>query len=87
MVLYIGNCVAKVLHYYLRSGLEHTVYEAEGIGIVMALYMLKARNKQIVQPLSICSDSQVLLKALGNQCPHAGHYILDKIYKPPCETG
>jgi ribonuclease HI len=42
--------------------------------------MLKARNIQLTKPLSICSDSQALLKALRNQRPHAGHYILDKIH-------
>jgi ribonuclease HI len=46
----------------------------------MALHMLKARNRQLTKPLSICSDSQALLKALRNQRPHAGHYILDKIH-------
>jgi len=56
------------------------VYEAEGVGIAMALYMLKARNRQLSRPLSICSDSQALLKALSNQRPHPGHRILDKIH-------
>jgi hypothetical protein len=46
----------------------------------MALHLLKTRNKCIVKPLSIHSDSPVLIKALGNQCLHAGHYILDKVH-------
>jgi ribonuclease HI len=79
-VLYIDNQVVKVLHFHLGSEKEHTVYEAEGIGISMALHMLKTRNRQLTRPLSICSDSQALLKALGNQRPHAGHYILDRIH-------
>ena len=79
-VLYENNRVAKTLHYFLGSEREHTVYEAEGIGIVMALHLLKNRNRQITRPLSICSDSQALLKALDNQHPHPGHYILDKIH-------
>ena len=79
-VLFINNHIAKVLHYHLGSEKEHTVYEAEGVGIAMALYMLKTRNRQLSRPLSICSDSQALLKALGNQRPHVGHYILNKIH-------
>ena len=79
-VLYENNRITKTLHYHLGSELEHTVYEAEGIGIVMALHLLKTRNKRIVKPLSISSDSQALIKALGNQRPHAGHYILDKVH-------
>jgi ribonuclease HI len=79
-VLYVDNRVDKTLHFHLGSDKEHTVYEAEGIGIAMALHMLKARNRQLTKPTSICSDSQALLKALRNQRPHAGHYILDKIH-------
>ena len=30
--------------------------------------------------MAIGSDSQALVKALDNQRPHAGHYILDKIH-------
>jgi ribonuclease HI len=78
--LFINNRVAKVLHFHLGSEKEHTVYEAEGVGIAMALYMLKTSNRKLSRPLSICSDSQALLKALCNQRPHAGHYILDKIH-------
>jgi ribonuclease HI len=79
-VLFINNRVAKVLHFHLGSEKEHTVYEAKGVGIAMALYMLKTSNRQLSRPLSICSDSQALLKALCNQRPHRGHYILDKIH-------
>jgi hypothetical protein len=79
-VLFINNRVAKVLHFHLGSKKEHTVYEAEGVGIAMALHMLKTSNRKLSRPLSICSDSQALLKALCNQRPHVGHYILDKIH-------
>jgi ribonuclease HI len=79
-VLYEGNCIIKVLHYHLGSESEHTVYDAEGVGIVMALHLLKTRNKQLICPTSICSDSQALLRALGNQRSHVGHYILDKVH-------
>ena len=67
MVLYINNHVDKVLHYHLGSEKEHTVYKAEGIGIAIALHMLKSRNRQLSRPPSICSDSQALLNALCNQ--------------------
>jgi len=79
-VLYINDNVDKILHFHLGSKRHHTVYEAEGIGIVMALHLLISRNRQIAGPFSICSDSQALLKVLDNQLPHAGHYILDMIH-------
>jgi ribonuclease HI len=78
--LYVDNRVDRVLHYHLGSENEHTVYEAEGVGIVMALYLLKVGYKHIDHSTSICSDSQALLKALGNLRSHTGHYILDKVH-------
>jgi hypothetical protein len=37
---------------------EHTVYEAEAVGVAMALHLLKNRNRQITRPLSICSTAK-----------------------------
>jgi ribonuclease HI len=79
-VLFVNNQVTKTLHYHLGSDTKHTVYEAEGVVVAMALHLLKLRNRQLTHPTSICSDSQALLLALNNQHPHAGHYILDKIH-------
>ena len=79
-VLYVNDQVDKVLHFYLGSEKDHTVYEAEEVGIVMALHLPKEMNRQLKDLASVCSNSQLLLKALYNQHPHAGHYILDKTH-------
>jgi ribonuclease HI len=79
-VFFVNNQVTKTLHYHLGPDTKHTVYEAEGVGVTMALHLLKLRNRQLTHPTSICSDSQALLLALDNQRSHAGQYILDIIH-------
>ena len=70
----------KVLQHYLGTDKEHTVYEAEGVGMAMGLHLLVGLSRQMNHIVAIGSDSQALVKALDNQRPHVGHYILDKIH-------
>ena len=43
-VLYVKDQLIQTLRYYLGTKLEHTVYEAEGVGLVMGLHLLKNLN-------------------------------------------
>jgi hypothetical protein len=79
-ILYKGERVVKTLRYYLGTDKCHTVYEAEGIGISMGLHLLTNLNRKINSAVIMGSDSQALIRATENQCPHAGHYILDEIH-------
>jgi hypothetical protein len=79
-VVYVDDQVDKVLHFYLGSEKKHTVYEAEGLGTIMALHLPKSMNRQLKNLASVFSNGQLLLKALNDQCSHTGHYILDKTY-------
>jgi ribonuclease HI len=79
-VLYKRNHVIKSLRYYLSTDKQHTVYEAEGVGVSMGLHMLIGLNRRLNDAVIIGSDSQALIKATENQCPHVGHHILDEIH-------
>ena len=79
-VIYVDDQVDQVLHFYLGSEKEHTVYGAEGVGTIMALHLPKSMNRQLKYSASVFSNSQLLLKALNNQCPPTCHYIFDKTY-------
>ena len=79
-LLYINDRLSKVLRVYLGSARKHTVYEAEGIGIVMGLHLLNGLNRQLTHPTILGTDSQAVIKALGNQQSQPGHYILDAIH-------
>ena len=79
-LLYINDRLAKVLRVYLGTSCEHTVYEAEGVGLVMGLHLLNGLSRQLTQPTILGTDSQAVIKALGNQRSQPGHYILDAIH-------
>ena len=79
-LLFIKDRLAKVLRCYLGTDKEHTVYEAEGVGLAMELHLLKGLNRQLIHPMVLGSDSQALIRALDNQRSHVGQYILDNIH-------
>ena len=54
---------ARKLHYYLGPKTQHTVHEAELIGILLGLYLIKT-DKGRRTTYSIRVDSQVALSAL-----------------------
>jgi ribonuclease HI len=79
-LLYNGNRCIRTLRYYLGTGKEHTVYEAEGIGLVMGLHLLHGLGRKPTHLTPICSDSQAIIRALDNQYSHPGQHILDLIH-------
>jgi hypothetical protein len=78
---YINERLVKVLCTHLGSSLEHTVYEAEGVGLLMGLHLLNSLSCELTQTTVLGTDNQVVIKALGNQKSHAGQYILNTIHK------
>ena len=81
-LLYIKERLVKVLRVYLGTSQEHTVYEAEGVGLVLGMHLLIGLSRQLSRTTILGTDNQAIIKALGNQLPHAGQYILDAIHKP-----
>ena len=51
---------------------EHTVYEAEGVGLTMGLHLLKGLNIKLTHSVALGSNSQVIIRVLGNQRSHPG---------------
>jgi hypothetical protein len=49
-MLYINERLVKMLWVYLGTAMKHTVYEAEGIGLVMGLHLLKGLIHQLTEP-------------------------------------
>ena len=78
-LLYLKDRLVQTLRYYLGTEKEHTVYEAEGVGLAMGLHLLKGLNIKLTHPTALGSDSQAVIKALGNQHSHPGQYILDNV--------
>ena len=73
-VLMIRGRKTKVLRYRLGTIEEHTVFEAEVVGILLRLHLIKtevARNAAITMGI----DNQAILKALKSRLNKAGHHL------------
>ncbi|KNZ82106.1 hypothetical protein J132_08289 [Termitomyces sp. J132] len=79
-VLYVDNEERSSLRYFLGSATKHTVYKAEIVGMTLGLHLLHGFSKQLRGLTAIGTDSQALIRALRNQCPHPTHYLLDAVH-------
>ncbi len=64
----------QTLHFHLGSDTEHTVYEAEMVGLVLGLHMLSARKYRKV-PTMISVNNQAAIKALASDLRSLGHHL------------
>ena len=58
VVLYKKDNMIKLLHYYLGTNKQHTVYEAEGVRLAMGLHLLNGLNRKLNQMVIRGTDSQ-----------------------------
>lgn len=79
-VLYKGDEVLSTVKYHLGPTTHHTVYEAELVGIILALHLLTGRLCQLLNAVIIGLDNQAAIKALTNQTSKPSHYLLDQIH-------
>ncbi|KAH7918414.1 hypothetical protein BV22DRAFT_1024629, partial [Leucogyrophana mollusca] len=66
----------RTLKYYLGSGEDHTVYEGELVGMLLAMELLRTERHR-VGSIAIGIDNQAAIRAAINQKMSPGHYILD----------
>jgi len=79
-VLYINSMEKCSLQYHLDPDTEHTVYEAEITGLLLALHLLSSLRSSPHSPVVIGSDSQATIHVLMNQRPHPAHHLLDHVH-------
>ena len=73
-VLYVDNQQVSTLQYHLGSAEEHTVFEAEMVGLILAAHLLANSNESTL-PATILDDNQAAIQA--GECPTAKsrHYL------------
>ena len=76
-VLYKGHALVGSLCYHLGSLEQHTTYEAELIGILLGLWLI--RREPDADSASLKVDSQAAIQALNVHKPRLGGHILDEI--------
>ena len=80
-ILYLKNRLMKSIRFFLGSDQEHTVYKAEGVGLIMGLHLLSTLHSRFIHPTVLGSDSQAVIRALDNQWSHPSQYIIDEIHQ------
>jgi hypothetical protein len=74
VVLIIKGRHSQTLHYYLSLDIEHTVYEAEMVGLLLGLYMLSTETyRKIVAMIRV--NNQAAIKALALDLRGPGHHL------------
>ena len=70
--------VSYALHYHLGSSDDHTVFEAEAVGLILTAKLIHS-TPEITLPINIFMDNQATI--ISGQRPKSkpGHYILDKL--------
>jgi ribonuclease HI len=67
----------RTLKYCLGTLTEHTVYEAEAVGVLLGQHLLK--EERSLRRVSINIDNQAVIKATDKHDPRPGHHLIDKI--------
>jgi ribonuclease HI len=71
-----GQPRPRTLRYHLGSIDEHTVYEAESVGLNLAAQLL-SQEEDLTYPVSIYVDNQATIKSGELFSTKPGHYLID----------
>lgn len=75
-VLFRAGQAPRTLRYYLGTESEHTVFEAEEVGLTLAAHLL-ATERDPTFPVSISVDNQASILAGESFYPRPGSYLAD----------
>lgn len=76
ILLRTGQAQLKMLRYHPGTAEEHTVHEAEVIGLTLAAQLL-SMEEDITYPVSIFVDNQATIKSGEVLSMKSGHYLID----------
>ena len=73
--LYVDFSHVATLWYHLGKDTEHTVFEAEAVGLILAARLLLSRNKATF-PATIFVDNQAVIRSGAHPTAKPSHYLL-----------
>ena len=68
----------RTLHYHLGPSLQHTVHEAELVGLLLGLHLIKTERRGRTS-FVVGADNQAALSALNSVKSTTGQYLADEI--------
>lgn len=75
-ILHHPNSNTQTLRYHLGPSEQHTVYEAEAVGLILATKLL-LDELNIYKPISIFINNQAAIKSSDIFQTRPGHYLID----------
>lgn len=79
--LYVpGRCRPRILRYHLGPSTEHTVYEAEVVGALLALQLIRTGRRPGAR-ISIRMDNVAVIQASTLRTSASGRYLTDLFHK------
>ncbi len=79
-VLTMNGRKAKTLRYKLGMPSEHTVFEAELVGLLLGLHLIQTGIKESAL-ITVGIDNQAVLRALTSKLDKPGHYLAAEAIK------
>ena len=73
-ILMKRGTITNSLHYHLGSDAEHTVHEAELVGLILGLHLIK-QERTGGKRMAIGIDNQAVLKAFHSDLRSPGHHL------------
>ena len=73
-VLYVDDRHVAMSCYHLGPESEHTVFEAELVGLILAAHLLNT-SEEVTLPATILADSQAAIQASERPTAKSGHYL------------
>jgi len=70
----------RTLHFHLGTEAEHTVHEAELVGILLAIHLIGTK-KRSATTCAIAVDNQAALQAFNSEMKRPGHHIAREALK------
>jgi ribonuclease HI len=75
--MYKGSGGPRILRFHLGTLMEHTTFEAEAIGLQLALHMLKFERN--AKKATVWLDNQAVIQSISNRKPKPAQYLINKI--------
>ena len=74
-VLFIDHNHITTLRHHLGKATEHTVFEAEAVGLLLAAHLLTQR-REVTFAAMIFADNQAAIQSSSHPTAKPGHYLL-----------
>ncbi|PSR73747.1 hypothetical protein PHLCEN_2v10417 [Hermanssonia centrifuga] len=74
-----GRRQVKTLQYHLGPSMEHTVYKAEVVALILGMELI--RQESSVRNVSLAVDNQAAVSASRSSRSAPGHYLMDEFHR------